>query len=256
MSKKFITLLLILFILCGCTSKKEETTLPKVVVGIDTYEPYSYVNSKGNFTGIDVDLARECFNRLGYEVEFKIIQWAKKDEYLNNGTIDCIWSCFSMNGREDLYDWAGPYLYSRQVILVATNSDIKQLSDLQGKRIGVQATTKGENIFLHNDKFNIPDVKQVDSFSSTEDMFSALRKAYVDAICGHEGLLSNLLKEDYRLLDESPSLSKIGVAFKKDSNSELVSNLNTTLKEVMADGTLEKIVTEYGLESSKVMIDE
>lgn len=256
MKKRILSLFCIFFILCGCASEKEDTSKPTIVVGIDNFEPYSYVNSKGEFSGFDVELAKECFTRLGYNVQFKIIKWADKDEYLNEGTIDCIWSCFSMNGREDLYDWAGPYLYSRQVVLVASDSEIYTLEDLNGKRIGVQATTKGENVFLHNEDFNIPSVKQIDSFSSTEDMFSAIRKAYVDAICGHEALLGNLLNEDYRLLEESPSLSKLGVAFKKDSNNELVSKLNDTLKEIRDDGTLASIVTSYGLDSSKVMINE
>ena len=87
-------------------------------------------------------------------------------------------------------------------------------------------------------------------------MFSAIRKAYVDAICGHEALLSNLLSENYRLLNESPGLSKLGVAFKKDSKNDLVSKLNDTLKEIRDDGTLQEIVTSYGLDSSKVMINE
>ena len=256
MRKWILSLFCILFILCGCTSENEDAGKPTVIIGIDDFEPYSYINSKGEFAGLDVELAKECFKRLGYNVEFKVIKWANKDEYLSDGTIDCIWSCYSMNGREDLYDWAGPYLYSRQVVLVANDSDIKTLEDLSDKRIGVKATTKGENVFLHNEDFNIPSVKQIDSYSSTEDMFSAIRKAYVDAICGHEALLSNLLSENYRLLNESPSLSKLGVAFKKDSKNNLVSKLNDTLKEIRDDGTLQEIVTSYGLDSSKVMINE
>ena len=46
-----------------------------------------------------------------------------------------------MSGRETKYQWAGPYMYSRQVVAVRADSDIQSLSDLAGKRIGVQATT-------------------------------------------------------------------------------------------------------------------
>lgn len=37
---------------------------------------------------------------------------------MENGTVDCIWGSFLMNGREDDYTWAGPYLNSRQVVAV------------------------------------------------------------------------------------------------------------------------------------------
>ncbi len=256
MKKRFLIILCTLFLLCACSSSKQETDKPTIVVGIDNFEPYSYLNSKGEYAGLDVELAKTCFTRLGYNVEFKIIKWSDKNDLLNNGDIDCIWSCYSMNGREDLYDWAGPYLYSRQVVLVPSDSDVYILEDLAGRRIGVQATTKGESVFLHNNEYNIPEVSQIDSFSSVDDMFAAIRKDYVDAICGHEALLSTLLNEDYRLLSDSPSLSKLGVAFKKDGNNEIVSKLNDVLREIKDDGTLESIVKNYGLESDKVLINE
>lgn len=52
---------------------------------------------------------------------------------LENGEIDCIMGCFSMKGRLDDYQWAGPYMISRQVVAVNPNSDIYKLSDLEGK---------------------------------------------------------------------------------------------------------------------------
>ena len=58
-----------------------------------------------------------------------------------------------MNGREDKYQWAGPYLYSRQMVAVRKESEINTIQDLEGKRIAVQATTKAEDLFLHNIAF-------------------------------------------------------------------------------------------------------
>ena len=256
MKKKLLGLLLVLFIVCGC-QKKETTELTKIVVGIDNFEPYSYIGSDGQYTGVDVELARACFNRLGYEPDFVFIEWTNKDTLLENGDIDCIWSCFSMNGREDKYDWAGPYLYSRQVILVRNNSEIFKLADLANKRIGVQATTKGEDLMLHKIESSIPSLRIVNSFSSTEDLFSAIRKNYVDAICGHEALLNKLaIEDDFRLLDDSPYLSKLGVAFLKDKDNDFVKSVNDTLMEMIADGSVTDIVLKYGFDSDKVIVNE
>ena len=51
--------------------------------------------------------------------------------------------------RLDDYRWAGPYIASRQVVAVNENSDIYKLSDLEGKNLAVQSTTKLEGIFLN-----------------------------------------------------------------------------------------------------------
>lgn len=83
-----------------------------------------------------------------------------------------------MTGREDKYQWAGPYLYSRQMIVVRNDHDIWTFDDLEGKRIAVQATTKAEDLFLHRIESDLPTVSQVNCFSATEDMFAAIRKNY------------------------------------------------------------------------------
>ena len=60
-----------------------------------------------------------------------------------------------MDGRENDYQWAGPYLVSRQVIAVSAQSSIERMSDLAGKTIAVQATGKPEAIFLSGGE-NVP----------------------------------------------------------------------------------------------------
>lgn len=133
----------------GCGIKKEKTSdseLPEIVIGIDYFEPYSYQTSDGEYKGIDVELAEEAFQRLGYQPEFEKVVWEDKEKLLSDGTIDCLWSCYSMNERENKYQWAGPYMYSRQMVVVRAESEIRTLQDLKGKRIAVQATTKAEDL--------------------------------------------------------------------------------------------------------------
>ena len=79
--------------------KKETEKLPQLVVGSDDYPPYNFEDANGKPTGIDVDLAREAFGRMGYEAVFSYINWEEKKELLEAGTIDCIWGSFSIDGR-------------------------------------------------------------------------------------------------------------------------------------------------------------
>ena len=256
----FCIVIVAISLLCGCSNRQTpNTNLKKIIVGVDDFEPYTYLDVNGTYTGVDVEIATKVFHKLGYEPEFKKIKWSEKNNYLADGTIDCIWSCYSMNGRENDYQWAGPYLYSRQVIAVRSDSDIENFADLAGKSVGVQATTRAAELFLHQMDSELPEVKQVNCFASTEDMFAAIRKGYVDAIAGHEALLNELIRNSegkYRLLEESPNISKIGVAFQKGTHEELTKDMDKLIKQMSEDGTIESIVEKYGLDGDKVIIGE
>ncbi len=242
----------------GCQKQVNEiiNAKEKIIVGIDKFEPYSYLDHNGNYVGVDIELATTAFDEMGYDPEFQFISWEDKDEYLKDGTIDCIWSCYSMTDREEKYTWAGPYLYSRQVIAVKKESSIYALEDLKDKRVGVQATTKAENLFLHVIDSSLPEVQYVNSFSSTEELFAVLRKGYVDAIAGHEALINKVVSnhpEAYRILEESPYVSEIGVAFLKGTHEEFANSLTDVLNSLKDDGTIQSIAKKYGLDAEKVV---
>lgn len=236
-------------------SKKEEPVqYEKIVVGSDRYEPYIYLDDNGEFSGIDVELATEAFRRMGYEPEFKCILWENKKEELDLGNVDCLWGCFSMNEREDEYQWAGPYLFSRQVVVVRVNSSIHDISDLNGKDVAVQETSKPEEYLLHSTSSETPRPEKVYCFSSIDEVCAALRKNYVDAICGHESTLNRFIEtapDEYRILDEELFVSRLGVAFAKDFDSDFVKRLDQTLQEMREDGTTSEIVEKYGLNEPK-----
>lgn len=244
---------------CGTAEKQQESSGKKIVVGVEQrYEPYTYMDINGDFVGIDIEIAKQAFGELGYEPEFQVINWEDKDLYLNDGTIDCIWSCYTMTDREDKYQWAGPYMHSRQVVAVKADSEIYELSDLAGKSVGVQVTTKGESMFLEPSKYALPEVKQVVSLSRAEELFAILRKGYVDAIAAHEARIGKLVNDgtdSYRMLEDSPYVSELGVAFKKGTHQELAEELTEELESMKQDGSIGKIAEKYGLDSEKVIVE-
>ena len=244
-------------ILSGCSDKSAVSSdaLPVIIIGSDEYEPYNFSDKNGNPAGIDVEIASEAFLRMGYKAHFKNIVWNEKDEMLATGKVDCLWGCFSMNGREDIYRWVGPYMNSRQAVAVRADSNIYSLSDLSGKRVAVQSSSKPEEI-LSKKSADIPQVSELYCFVRTEYIFAALRKNYVDAVAGHEYMLRVFISESddkYRLLDESLLLSRLGVAFAKDSDSALPEKLRATLYDMKNDGTLAKIAVKYGLDPNTAL---
>ena len=89
--------------LTSCGEKEaKDSGLAQIVVGSDSYPPYIYLNNDGVPTGIDVEIATETFRRMGYAARFETINWEQKTNLVESGAIDCIWGCFSMDGREEI----------------------------------------------------------------------------------------------------------------------------------------------------------
>lgn len=242
-----LSLSLLICLLSGCKTSDlelDESNLPVITLGSDNYPPYNYLNEDGNPTGIDVDLAREAFKRLGYRVEVVSIDWEKNKELLESGKIDCVMACFSMEGRLDDYKWAGPYIASRQVIAVNEDSDIHTLDDLRGKNVAVQSTTKPEGILL-NGNYNVGNLI---SLNHRELIFTFLQKGYVDAIGAHEESIIQYMKDDnahFRILEEPLMRVGVGVAFSKNDKRNLCEKLDQTLNKMRKDGTSKKIIGKY-----------
>ena len=89
---------------CGdAASSGEKKTF---TVGFDQdFPPFGYVDENGEFTGFDLELAKEAAKRMDMEIKLQPIDWDSKELELSSGSIDCIWNGFTMNGREDDYTW-------------------------------------------------------------------------------------------------------------------------------------------------------
>lgn len=236
---------------CGGQTETERVThsdLPVILVGSDNYPPFHYEDANGQPTGIDVDLAKEAFRRMGYQAVFVTIDWEDKKDLVERGEIDCIWGSFSSDGREDQYLWTEPYLYSRQVVAVRQDSDIQTLADLAGKRVAVQSTTKPEELFLAHTDPRIPRVAEVFSLQDRELIYPYLSKGYADALAAHETAILQCMSDyslDYRILDEPLLTVGLGVAFARTDQRGLDKELSRTFEEMRADGSLKQIVGRY-----------
>ena len=232
---------------CGGTDAKN-SGLPQILIGSDTYPPYIYLNNDGTPAGIDVEIATEAFRRMGYAARFEVIDWEQKTTLVESGTIDCIWGCFSMQGRETLYRWAGPYMVSRQVVAVNADSSIQSLSDLAGKTVMVQSTSKPEGTFLSGSDPRIPQTVEVFSIEDRNVQYAMLACGYVDAIAAHETAILQYMKDNnavFRILEEPLLVTGLGVAFAKNDSRGLDHQLNDTFAQMREDGTLERIVGKY-----------
>lgn len=239
-------------LLAGCAARAAtadpDADLPTIVIGSDSYPPFNYLSADGQPTGIDVELATEAFRRMGYKAQFVTIDWVDKKELVENGTVDCLWGSFSIDGREDEYRWAGPYMVSRQVVAVMPDSDIETLSDLAGKTVAVQATTKPEALFLDGGDPRIPEIRALLSMQKRELIYAYLSKGYADAVAAHETSILQFMSDfgiEYRILDEPLQVVGLGVAFALNDDRGLDTALNAALADMRTDGTTRAILAKY-----------
>lgn len=203
-----------------------------------------------------MELAREACRRMGYEPVFRKVDWDSRDELLTGGGIDCLWSCYSMDGQEHDYDWVGPYMRSRQVVAVLEESPIGHLTQLSGRTVAVRVGAKAESLFLRHAEANVPVVQTVFSLNSMAEVATALRNGYVNAIAGYGAAVREALNNSgvaYRFLEEELGHANLGIAFAKGSDPVLLDKLTQALKDMQEDGTTARILSGYGIDLDKAL---
>ena len=195
-----------------------------------------------------MDILKEAFDRIGYDIRFVEISWEDKDKLLQSGEVDCVSGGFTVESREDDYLWVGPYLSSNQVVVVNATSGIQSLQDLEGKTLAVQAASIAESILLEQSNPDLPENLQVLSYEDNSLPFAALGCNYVDAIVADEPVVIQYMKDYntvFTILDEPVMHASIGTAFAKDGDAELCAKVNAAIEEMREDGTLEEIINRY-----------
>lgn len=238
----FIVLLIALSTVMVACSKPAATTNGTFIVGFDQeFPPMGFLDENGNFAGFDLDLAAEAAKRMGKELKLQPIAWDSKDMELESGNIDCIWNGFTMNNRENDYEWTTPYMKNRQVMVVLKDSSYQTLADLAGKAIALQRDSSAESALESAAEFKASVTPNL-----TDTNLNALMNLETGAV---DGVLMDEIvarysieKRDgnYRVLDEALADENFGVGFKK-GNTELRDAVQKVLEEMAKDGKLAEI---------------
>ena len=194
-------------------------------VGFDAeYPPYGYMDEDGEYTGFDLELAQAVCDLEGWELVKTPIDWDSKDMELDSGAIDCIWSGFTINGREDDYAWSVPYVDNSQVIVVSDASGVTDLAGLEGKIVGVQAASAALELLSEGgDQADLAatfgELQQFPDYNSAEG---------------------------YSILDETLNSEQYGIGF-KIGNEELRDTVDAALDVLVVDGTVAELAEKYDL---------
>ncbi|HIY79469.1 MAG TPA: transporter substrate-binding domain-containing protein [Candidatus Olsenella excrementavium] len=222
-----------------------------LIVGFDSsYPPYGYVGDDGEYTGFDLELAREVATRNDWEVQLEPIDWDAKDTMLDSGAINCIWNGFTMEGREEDYTFSEPYMLNGQVVVVRADSGIASFDDLAGKNVITQVDSAAYNVLAGEDATQAELAATFASLETIPDYntaFMQLESGAVNAVACDLSIAAYQLaaKPDaYVQLDEFLSEEHYAVGFKKgdDATADAV---NEALRAMDEDGFVAELCDKY-----------
>jgi len=113
---------------------KERGTL---IVGVDIpYGVMEFLDQSGKPTGIDIDIAQQIAQRLGTEIKFSSIPFAKLFVALNDNKVDLLVSAVTITPeRQESMSFSSPYMDVGLSIAVAEGTTtIQSADDLSGKK--------------------------------------------------------------------------------------------------------------------------
>lgn len=262
MKKKFLSVLAVACVAClsaallaGCSQQQSSSNDGnpadnKLIVGFDnSYPPYGFMDENNNPTGFDLDLAQEVANRNGWDIELSAIDWDTKDAQLNQGTINCIWNGFTMEGREADYTFSKPYMHNEQVVVVKKGSGISSLDDLAGKNVMTQVDSAALDV-LEGDQKDLADTfagGKAQTIGDYNNAFMQLDSGMIDAVACDLSIAQYQIAanpDKYVQLSTPLSTEHYAVGFKK-GDTELAQKVTETLKQLDADGTVKELCEKY-----------
>ena len=228
---------------------------PKLICGVTEYEPISFRDDKGNWTGFDTEFALLVGEKLGMKVEFQLIEWGNKFMELDSKSIDAIWNGFTATANEpdgtpriDLYDMSYSYMLNTQCVVVKSDraGEFTSTESLAGKTIAAEAGSAGETkakelVTGSGTIIGVP--AMINSFLEVKS--GAVDGALIDVILAKQiagsGDYTDLVIADIDLGDEV-----YAVGFRK--GDEMRDKVNRAMKELYDEGKLLEIAKKYGLD--------
>ncbi|WP_333861266.1 ABC transporter substrate-binding protein [Clostridium sp.] len=257
--KAIISLVMIIFTValftgCGNSSSNEtQNSLEKVKkagvlkIGLeDSFPPMEFRDSKNTLQGFDVDMASAIGKKLGVKTEFVSTDFSGIILALNSGKFDAIISGMSITDeRKKQIDFSEAYVMAGQIVIVKDeNTEVKSVSDLNGKTVGVELGTTGEK-----SASKLSELKEVKKYDKATEALQDLAAGRIDAVIIDEPVgryyVTNASKNGkYKVLSEKLTSEPMGIGFRK-GDKELEEAVQKAVNDLKKDGTMSKISTKW-----------
>ena len=219
-----------------------------LIMGYDVqFPPLAYEDDDGNLVGYDVELAGQVAKRLGLTLKAIPIDWDDKDNELENGTIDCVWSGYTITEpRKKAHSLTFPYLSNEQVLIVRKNGAVKSFNDLQGRVIGLRSASSSEDAINENPSFK-KSLGDIIEYKDNKSCLDDLKVGAIDAMV-MDGCFAYFIAtqtgEPFDVIKTPLSSEEYCICFRKNE-PELRDAVEKILLDMANDGTIAQISTKW-----------
>ena len=213
-----------------------------------SFPPYEMVANDGSFEGIDVEVAGLIAEKLGLELVVDDMDFTAAMLAVQNGKSDIAMAGITVNEeRQANMDFTESYATGVQVIIVQEGSSIATVDDLaNAELIGTQDGTTGYIYCSDTPENGGYGEDHVVAYENGSVAIQALLAGQVDCV-----VIDNEPAKAYvaanpglKILDTEFTVEDYAIAMKKGS-TELMDLVNTALKELMDDGSVQAVVDKY-----------
>jgi polar amino acid transport system substrate-binding protein len=234
----------------GCGDSGDETTASSggggggepLTVGSDIPYPPFEQGKAPNYEGFDIELMEAIAEKIGRQAEFQDTSFETIFRDVAQGKFEAVISAATITEeREKAVDFSNPYYLSEQAVLVKEGSDIKSISDLEGKTVAAQQGTTG--LELAKEELGESEIRP---FPEGPDAVNALKSGVVEGVIIDAPVAQNAVEKSggVEIAEKIPTEEEYGIAVAQGEEG-LLDEINQGLEEVMDDGTYKKIYEKW-----------
>ncbi len=222
----------------------------KLILGLDdSFPPMGFRDDADKIVGFDVDLAKAVAEKLGLELVLQPIEWDAKEQELSTKNIDCIWNGFSITPeRLENLTMSIPYMENSISLVVEKGSDIKSKADMSGKKLALQSGSSAEETLNSDENKDFREsLGENIGFADYVTALMDLETKNSDAVLMDSVVANYMITEagkNFEVLDDNLVAEEYAIGFRKGDEA-LCKAVEEALKELKADGTIEKISTQW-----------
>ncbi|MCI6990750.1 MAG: transporter substrate-binding domain-containing protein [Clostridiales bacterium] len=211
------------------------------------FPPYEMVADDGSFEGIDIEIAAAIAEKLGLELQVDDMDFDSALLAAQNGKSDMVMAGVTITDeRLAVMDFSDTYANGVQVVIVKEDSDITSIADLEGKMIGTQQGTTGYIYCSADPEDDGFGEDHVTAYADGATAVQALINGQVDCVVIDNAPAQEFVKANpgLKILDTEFTNEDYAIGVAK-GNTALLDAINTALKELIADGTVQEIIDKY-----------
>ena len=247
-----LAVLMVMSVFAGCTKKGDNdlnlVEAGKLIMSTNAaFPPYESTDDKGNFIGIDIEIAQAIADKLGLELVIDNMEFTAALEAAQKGKSDMVMAGVTVTSdREMVMDFSNSYATGVQVVIVPENSTITSPDDLEGKKIGTQMGTTGYLYCSDTPENGGFGEENVVAYDNGITAVQALLKGQIDCIVIDNAPAQAFVKENpsLKILETEFVVENYAIGFAK-GNTAMKNAVNNALAELIADGTVQKIIDKY-----------